>query len=100
MCWGLFLITFQAFRPAVLLKRDLQHTCFLVKIAKLSTATFFEEYPRTAASVVSLSRPSFFLKWLKIRGAKLVLVACVYPTVITFFIIIKSDIIFCISFAR
>ena len=44
LCWNLFLIKIQAWRPATLLKKRLQHRCFPVNVAKfLITATFIED---------------------------------------------------------
>ena len=43
LCWSLLFITLQAFRPATLLKKRLQHRCFPVNIAKfLRTASSIE----------------------------------------------------------
>ena len=34
LCWSLFITKLQAYRPAILLKRDSKHSCFPVNIAK------------------------------------------------------------------
>ena len=40
LCWNLFLIKFQNWRPAFLFKKKLQHRCFSVNIAKFSITAF------------------------------------------------------------
>ena len=54
LCWSLFLIQLQVFRPATLLKRDSNAGAFLRNL-KIFKSTYFEEYLRTTASVVSFS---------------------------------------------
>ena len=50
MCWTLFLIKLQAFKPEScnFIKKKLQHICETCEIFK---STYFEEHLRTVASV-------------------------------------------------
>ena len=42
LCWSLYLITLEAWWPATLLKKRLQHRCFLVNTAKFLRAAFLQ----------------------------------------------------------
>ena len=44
LCWSLYLKTLEAWWPATLLKKRLQHRCFLVNIAKFLRTAFFIEH--------------------------------------------------------
>ena len=46
LCWSLFLINMQAWRPATLLKKRVQHRFFPVKFAKNLRTPFFIEHVR------------------------------------------------------
>ena len=52
--WNLFLIKLQVFRPATLLKRN-SNTGIFLRNFEICKNTYFEEYPRTTASVVFFS---------------------------------------------
>ena len=54
LCWSLFLIKLQVFRPATLLKRD-SDTGISCEICEIFKNVFFEEHLWTTASVVSFS---------------------------------------------
>ena len=54
LCWSLFLIKLQVFRPATLSKRDSHTVIFLWNLQNLKN-TYFEEYLPTTACVVSFS---------------------------------------------
>ena len=51
LCWILFLIKLQAFRPANLLKRDSNTRVFL-RILKILKNSYFEEHLRTVAAEI------------------------------------------------
>ena len=54
LCWSLFLIKLQVFRPATLLKRD-SDTGISCEICEIFKNVFFEEHLWKTASVVSFS---------------------------------------------
>ena len=49
LCWSLFLMKFQAFRSAALLKKDPTQV-FVCEIFEIFKNTYFEEHLRTTAS--------------------------------------------------
>ena len=53
LCWSLFFMKLQAFRPSTLLKR-LQRRCF--PVAKFLCNAYFEEYLNMAASELFLQK--------------------------------------------
>ena len=54
LCWSLFLIKLQAFRPATLLKRDSNTSGFLYEIDEILQNTYFEEHLRMAVFVLTV----------------------------------------------
>ena len=55
LCWSLFLITLQVFKPAVLLKRYSYINVFLRNLRNFKS-TYFEEYLRKIASICFTSK--------------------------------------------
>ena len=53
LCWSLFLIQLQAFRPATLLKRD-SNTVVSCEYCKVFINNFISRTPLVAASVISV----------------------------------------------
>ena len=51
LCWSLFLIKFQVFKPLILLKRD-SNTLFSCEICEIFRNSYFEEHLRTTASAL------------------------------------------------
>ena len=64
LCWSLFSIEFQPFRPATLLKRD-SNRCFPVKFAELLSTSFYRT-PPMAASKNYLENPSQCLTQIRL----------------------------------
>ena len=77
LCWSLFLIKLQAFRPAILLKR-LQLRCFLVNYTKFLRTPISRN--DTTASEFGLLRGISYLQKCHLLGKSVSFSLCVYMT--------------------